>query len=58
MNLLTELRVLPGKVFFEVMETAAIDKLSVAQHFIRTLKGAGCKFSLDDFRLVMGHLLI
>jgi len=41
MNLLTELRVPPGKVFFEVTETAAIDKLSVAQHFIHTLKGIG-----------------
>lgn len=53
MNLLTTLRVPPGKVFFEVTETAAIDKISVAQHFIHSLKEIGCKFSLDDFGV--GH---
>jgi EAL domain-containing protein (putative c-di-GMP-specific phosphodiesterase class I) len=44
-----------GKVFFEVAETAAIDKMSVAQHFKHSLKEFGCKFSLDDFGV--GHIV-
>lgn len=50
---LEELPVPPEKVIFEVTETAAIDKLSVAQDFIHSLKALGCRFSLDDFGV--GH---
>jgi len=38
-----------GMISFEITETAAISKLSSANYFIRTLKRAGCLFSLDDF---------
>src|SRR5688572_22050120 len=34
---------------FEVTETAAVTNLADAVHFMRELKGRGCKFSLDDF---------
>ena len=40
----------PGKVMFEMAEAAAVDRLSVAQDFMRTLKEYGCRFMLDDFR--------
>ena len=46
---LNETAVPPGKVLFEVTETAAISALSVAVDFIRTLKEYGCRFCLDDF---------
>ena len=46
---LTEHRVPPGKVIFEVTETAGIDRLSVARHFVTALRDHGCRFSLDDF---------
>ena len=39
----------PSSLVAEVTETAAIANLSQAQRFIRTLKGLGCLFSLDDF---------
>ncbi len=40
---------LSEKLCFEVTETAAITNLSSAIAFINTLKGLGCRFSLDDF---------
>ena len=37
------------RIMFEVTESAAIDRLSVAREFIETLQGMGCRFALDDF---------
>lgn len=39
----------PANLVAEVTETAAIANIGQAQKFIRTLKGLGCQFSLDDF---------
>jgi Amt family ammonium transporter len=46
---LDEFRIPPGMISFEITETAAIANLASASYFIRTLKQAGCLFSLDDF---------
>jgi len=37
------------RVCFEVTETAGVTNLSDTADFIETIKGTGCKFSLDDF---------
>jgi diguanylate cyclase (GGDEF)-like protein/PAS domain S-box-containing protein len=39
----------PGKICFEVTETAAIAKLTHAVGLIKELKAMGCRFMLDDF---------
>jgi diguanylate cyclase (GGDEF)-like protein/PAS domain S-box-containing protein len=39
----------PHLVGFEITETAAIQNVSSATHFITSLKALGCRFSLDDF---------
>lgn len=39
----------PGKLIFEVTETAAVTGLSNAQQFMRSLSDLGCRFSLSDF---------
>jgi diguanylate cyclase (GGDEF)-like protein len=39
----------PGALVWEVTETSAIADFDRANEFIRTLKGLGCQFALDDF---------
>jgi diguanylate cyclase (GGDEF)-like protein len=39
----------PAKLIFEVTETSAVEALSSAQQFMRTLREFGCRFALDDF---------
>ena len=42
-------RISPGKLIFEITETAAISNFNEATNFIRQFKQRGCKFALDDF---------
>lgn len=37
------------RICFEITETAAIANITAATSFMLTLRGYGCKFSLDDF---------
>lgn len=48
-ELLHRSRIDPGRIGFEITETAAIADVVRAQQFIGTLKDLGCRFSLDDF---------
>ena len=45
-------KVPPGKICFELQETAVVANLSQAQRLIRTLKEFGCRFSLCGFGVV------
>lgn len=42
-------RLPPGKLSFEITETAAIQNLHVAADVIGDFQSLGCRFSLDDF---------
>ena len=44
-----EFKVDASRICFEITETAAINNLDHAIHFIQTLKKHHCKFALDDF---------
>jgi diguanylate cyclase (GGDEF)-like protein/PAS domain S-box-containing protein len=48
-NIFKETGVPPGKVCFEITETAAVSNMDLAIKFINTLKEIGCQFALDDF---------
>jgi len=46
---LTRADLAAGSLCFEFTEAAAMNSLAAATHFIRELRGHGCRFSLDDF---------
>lgn len=48
-SLLTETKVEPEKICFEITETVAIANFESAMKFIDVLKDMGCHFALDDF---------
>lgn len=39
----------PARLALEVTESAAIANIAEAQRFVKTLRGLGCRFALDDF---------
>jgi diguanylate cyclase (GGDEF)-like protein/PAS domain S-box-containing protein len=39
----------PGRITFEITETAAVAQMARGVHFMRELKALGCRFALDDF---------
>jgi EAL domain-containing protein (putative c-di-GMP-specific phosphodiesterase class I) len=46
---LGENKVPPGKICFEITETAAVQNLGEARWLMHELHSIGCRFSLDDF---------
>ena len=48
-DLLDRTGVEPGKICFEISETAVMNNIDLARRFINVLHGMGCRFALDDF---------
>lgn len=48
-DIMREKAITPGRLIFEITETAAVDDLDQARRFITELKALGCRFALDDF---------
>jgi len=48
-DLLDHTGVAPGKLCFEISESAVLDSIDYARRFINVLHGIGCQFALDDF---------
>ncbi|WP_439509294.1 putative bifunctional diguanylate cyclase/phosphodiesterase [Marinimicrobium koreense] len=46
---LQEFGIPPAKICFEITESAAINNLNEALHFMQQLGDLGCQFALDDF---------
>ena len=42
-------RVAPGRISFEITETAAVADFATARNWVRRLKDLGCMIALDDF---------
>lgn len=48
-GLIEEMKVDPKMLCFEITETTAVGDMGMGERFIKTLKGLGASFSLDDF---------